>query len=63
MPAMSPRPALSVIVTVYSRDRYLSEMFGKLFLSGLRLNAGRRVELVLVDDASPLEAGPAARGS
>jgi GT2 family glycosyltransferase len=46
---------LSVIVPVYSRDAYLSEMFDKLFLEGLRTNAGRRVELVIVDDASPLE--------
>ena len=53
---MPARPPLSVIVTVYSRDLYLSEMLDKLFLSGLRLNAGRRVELVIVDDASPLEA-------
>lgn len=47
--------SLSVIVPVYSRDAYLSEMLDKLFLEGLRLHAGRRVELVIVDDASPLE--------
>jgi GT2 family glycosyltransferase len=35
-------------------------MLDKLFLSGLRLNAGRRIELVLIDDASPLEAETAA---
>ncbi len=54
------RGTLSVIVPVYSRNRYLAEMLDRLFLSGLRLNAGRRVELVIVDDASPLEAETAA---
>lgn len=51
---------LSVIVPVYSRDGYLAEMLDRLFLSGLRLNAGKRVELVMIDDASPLEAETAA---
>jgi len=57
---MHDRGTLSVIVPVYSRNRYLAEMLDRLFLSGLRLNAGRRVELIIVDDASPLEAETAA---
>jgi len=52
---------ISVIVPVYSCDAYLSELFGRLFLEGLRLNAGRRLELVIVDDASPLAAETAAQ--
>ena len=57
---ISDRGTLSVIVPVYSRDSYLAEMLDRLFLSGLRLNAGRRVELIIIDDASPLEAETAA---
>lgn len=47
---------LSVVVPVYSGDAYLAGMFRSLFLDGLRRNAGRRIELVIVDDASPLRA-------
>ncbi|MCX5791488.1 MAG: glycosyltransferase family 2 protein [Elusimicrobia bacterium] len=54
------RGTLSVIVPVYSLDSYLAEMLDRLFLSGLRLHAGRPVELVIVDDASPLETETAA---
>jgi len=53
-------PKLSVIIPVYNRSVYLAGMLDKLCLSGLRQNAGRRVELVIVDDASPLEAETAA---
>ncbi len=49
-----PPEKISVIVPVYSADAYLLEMLERLFLPGLRLYAGRRVELVLIDDASPL---------
>ncbi len=55
-----PRPALSVVVPVHSRDGYLAGMFERLCLDGLRRNAGKRVELVIVDDASPLKAATAA---
>lgn len=48
------KPDLSVVVPVYSRDPYLAAMFSRLFLDGLRRNTGKRVELVIVDDASPL---------
>ena len=50
------KPEVSVVVPVYSRDPYLAGMFSRLFLDGLRRNAGKRVELVIVDDASPLRA-------
>jgi GT2 family glycosyltransferase len=53
-------PALSVIVPVYSRDAYLTEMLEKLFLDGLRRSCSVRPELVIVDDASPLAAETAA---
>lgn len=53
---MNERPKISVVVPVYSGDAYLSEMLDKLFLSGLRRNAGRRLEIVIVDDRSPLKA-------
>jgi GT2 family glycosyltransferase len=49
-----------VIVPVYSRDVYLSEMLEKLFLTGLRRSCPGRPELVIVDDASPLAAETAA---
>ncbi|MBI4350603.1 MAG: glycosyltransferase family 2 protein [Elusimicrobia bacterium] len=58
---MSEQKTVSVIVPVYSCDAYLAGMLEDLFLSGLRLNAGRPVELVLVDDASPLEKETAAQ--
>jgi GT2 family glycosyltransferase len=48
-------PSISVIIPVYSANRYLAEMLEKLCLAGLRDNAGRGLELVIVDDASPLE--------
>lgn len=48
-------PSISVIVPVYSGSSYLAEMLQKLCLDGLRDNAGRELELVIVDDASPLE--------
>lgn len=47
---------LSVIVPVYSRDAYLSEMLEKLFLPGIRANCPAGTELVIVDDCSPLKA-------
>lgn len=47
---------LSVIVPVYSCDRYLLEMFERLFLDGLRRHGGPGLQLVVVDDASPLGA-------
>lgn len=56
----SGRPSVSVIIPVYSGDSYLFEMLDKLCLSGLRRNAGKRIELVIVDDRSPLEAETAA---
>lgn len=50
-----PEPKLSVIVPVYSADPYLHGMFRDLFLDGLRRNADAPgLELVVVDDASPL---------
>ncbi len=54
------RTELSVIVPVYSRNGYLAEMLERLFLAGIRLNAGKKVELVIIDDASPLQAQTAA---
>ena len=57
---ISGRPSVSVIIPIYSGDSYLSEMLGKLCLSGLRRNSGKRIELVIVDDKSPLEAETAA---
>ncbi|KAF0127065.1 MAG: family 2 glycosyl transferase [Elusimicrobia bacterium] len=45
---------LSVIVPVYTADRYLLEMFEKLCLDGLRRCADPGLQLVVVDDASPL---------
>ncbi|MDD2804813.1 MAG: glycosyltransferase family 2 protein [Elusimicrobiales bacterium] len=51
---------LSVIVPVYSRDAYLSEMLEKLFLPGIRANCPPGTELVIVDDCSPLKAETAA---
>lgn len=53
-------PELSVIVPVYSRDAYLSEMLEKLFLDGLRRSCPAGTELVLVDDCSPLGESTAA---
>lgn len=53
---MSGPCEISVVVPVYSRDAYLADMFRRLFLDGLRSNAGCRVELVIVDDCSPLRA-------
>jgi len=58
---MPGKKTVSVIVPVYSCDAYLAGMLEDLFLSGLRLNAGRPVELVIVDDASPLEKETAAQ--
>lgn len=50
------KPELSVVVPVFSADEYLADMFDALFLDGLRGNAeGFDLELVVVDDASPLE--------
>lgn len=54
-------PRLSVIVPVHSRDAYLLEMFGTLFLGGLRAALPPGSELVIVDDASPLAAETAAQ--
>lgn len=54
------RASVSVIIPIYSGDAYLAEMLDKLCLAGLRLNAGKRIELVIVDDRSPLEAETAA---
>ncbi|MDO8804339.1 MAG: glycosyltransferase family 2 protein [Elusimicrobiota bacterium] len=58
---MPQEKTLSVIVPVFSCDAYLAEMLEKLFLSGLRLNAGRLLEIIIVDDASPLEKETAAQ--
>lgn len=54
------RPSISVVIPVYSGSAYLAEMLEKLCLAGLRDNAGRELELVLVDDASPLREETAA---
>lgn len=52
---MSGRPDLSIIVPVYNSEPYLVEMFERLFLDGLRRYAPSDAELIIVDDASPLE--------
>jgi GT2 family glycosyltransferase len=51
----SANSVISVIIPVYNCNLYLCEMLQHLCLDGLRLNAGRRIELVIIDDASPLE--------
>lgn len=52
---MSERPRLSIVVPIYNCEPYLVEMFEGLFLDGLRRYAPPGAELVIVDDASPLE--------
>lgn len=52
---MSERPRLSIVVPVYNCEPYLVEMFERSFLDGLRRHAPAGAELVMVDDASPLE--------
>lgn len=52
---MSERPRLSIVVPVYNCEPYLVEMFRLSFLDGLRRRAPAGSELVIIDDASPLE--------
>lgn len=52
---MSESPRLSIVVPVYNSEPYLVEMFERSFLDGLRRHAPAGAELVIVDDASPLE--------
>lgn len=52
---MSARPRLSIVVPVYNGEPYLVEMFERSFLDGLRRHAPAGAELVIIDDASPLE--------
>ena len=52
---MSERPVLSIVVPVYNCEPYLVEMFERSFLDGLRRHAPPGAELVIIDDASPLE--------
>jgi GT2 family glycosyltransferase len=52
---MNAPKKISVIVPVYSPVPYLAAMFEELFLDGLRKeSAGLDLELIIVDDASPL---------
>lgn len=47
---------ISVVVPMYNCESYLVEMAQRLFLDGLRRSCPQGTELVLIDDASPLEA-------
>lgn len=57
---MTGRPRLSVVVPLHNAEPYLVEMFERLFLSALPAALPPDSELVLVDDASPLEKETAA---
>lgn len=55
------KTSLSIIVPVYNATPYLAAMFRELFLDGLKKNASLPgMELVIVDDASPLREETAA---
>jgi GT2 family glycosyltransferase len=53
--AMGRIADLSIVVPVYNCEAYLVEMFERLFLDSLRRYAPEGAELIIVDDASPLE--------